>query len=591
MTDDNNNKLYDLWIENKLPPEQWPRIGGSTDMGWQQKGSGRLRNSKSGHALFIGPMTRKVVAKAMCSKACAQCKKWCVSHPATEKPPPHKCFINHTGTSGAMEPIAVLHMCKWLHEQHVMLDWMVCDDDSSIKAKLKWSNQDHMKNNNTTEVPKIVNSNGNTVDGPNYGGIPGHMPEPTFKADPNHRHKILTNELYDLALKNKTSPEERQKKIDKRRAKAAEQAKKTGKEAPIIKDDNRDYNWNLTMTKMDVRRISKNFGFMMRTLKNKTSDVEMLEVADAVLEHHFDNHEHCGAFCRRKVEVIKDERKFYRDKKKDAVLYERLKKMLARFITLDALREVAHSLDTCANESFNNMTAWVAPKNKVYAGSNSLSNRMSMAIGIKTLGMQACYVGLHTKLGIVLTADVLHYLAVKSNVRTRRIDKTKSIEYKKKRKADECRRLKEETEEAKRARARREGPVYKTGIGMTGGYDAEDDEEATKDANVVLDLTKTCTRCKEPGHLRPSNKMCKCYVPRKNKSKSKEPSTKEQEPIDEEQAMAEEMDNLDILPLQDASSADTAFFSAASYGGDSDTNAGVVDRGFLQHKCGRWCFS
>jgi len=75
--------------------------------------------------------------------------------------------------------------------------------------------------------------------------------------------------------------------------------------------------------------------------------------------------------------------------------------------------------------------------------------------------------------------------------------------------------------------------------------------------------------------------MCKCYVPRKNKSKSKEPSTKEQEPIDEEQAMAEEMDNLDILPLQDASSADTAFFSAASYGSDSDTDTGIVDRGFL----------
>jgi len=82
---------------------------------------------------------------------------------------------------------------------------MVCDDDSSIKAKLKWSDEDHMANNTTTEVPKIINSNGNLVDRPNHGGVPACMPEPFFKADPNHRRKILTNELCESALKNDVS--------------------------------------------------------------------------------------------------------------------------------------------------------------------------------------------------------------------------------------------------------------------------------------------------------------------------------------------------------------------------------------------------
>jgi len=109
-TDNNNNKLYDLWLDKKLPQELWARIGGSTDMGWQQKGSGRLRNSKSGHALVIGPLTRKVIAKALYSKACGKCKRWYMAHPTTDKPPEHDCFINHTGKSGAMEPIAVLEM-------------------------------------------------------------------------------------------------------------------------------------------------------------------------------------------------------------------------------------------------------------------------------------------------------------------------------------------------------------------------------------------------------------------------------------------------------------------------------------------------
>jgi len=127
------------------------------------------------------------------------------------------------------------------------------------------------------------------------------------------------------------------------------------------------------MTKMDVWRLSKNFGFMIRTLKNKSSEQEMLDASKAVLEHHFDNHQHCGSFCRHKAEQESgtlDEGKFNHDKEKDVLLYKKLQSILARFITLDAPKEVAHSLDTCANESFNNTMAWVAPKNKVYAGSN-----------------------------------------------------------------------------------------------------------------------------------------------------------------------------------------------------------------------------
>jgi len=303
---------------------------------------------------------------------------------------------------------------------------------------------------------------------------------------------------------------------------------------------------------------------MIRTLKNKSTDEEMLDAAEAVLEHHFDNHEHCGAFCRRKIEQEKgnlDDGKFYRNKEKDGLLYDKLKSMLAQFITLEALREVAHNLDTCANESFNNIMALVAPKNKVYAGSNSLSNRMSIATGTKTLGIDKCYRGLFAKVGIKLTPDMLHYLAVKSNVRQKRIAKTKTNEYKKKRKAGGYRRLKEDTVEAKKARAKQDGSVHKAGIGMTGGYDTTVEQEA------VGDPTKICIKCKQPGHLRPSNKLCKHYVPRKKKlvpvAQDKNPLL--DEAVNKEEAMAAEIEELDMLPLQDASSTATAFYSAASY--------------------------
>lgn len=120
------------------------------------------------------------------------------------------------------------------------------------------------------------------------------------------------------------------------------------------------------MTGMDCIRLSRNFAFMARTLEGKT-DNDMIKAGQSVLQHHFDNHQCCGDWCRRKTES-KEERArkqhFYRSKAKDNELYEELQQILRRFITLDALKEVAHSMDTCANESLNNTISWVAPKNK-----------------------------------------------------------------------------------------------------------------------------------------------------------------------------------------------------------------------------------
>lgn len=566
--------LFNLWQEKKLPPSKWPKIGGSTDMGWQQKGSGRLRNSKSGHALIIANKTRRVIAKAVCSKACGRCKSWFTRNPSNTVPPEHECFINHHGKSGAMEPLAVLEMYQWLYrEEHVIVDWLVCDDDSSIKAKLKWSNEGYMKNTNTTEIPKIVNSNGNVVDRPNHGGIPEDMPEPSFRADPNHRRKTLANELYALASLNKTTPEEHARKLEKKEAKKKKQRQLNENQDTHKKKPAKEYEWNLTMTKMDVRRISKNFAFMARTLSNKKTDEAILQAGKAVLEHHFDEHCFCGDFCRRKRQIeegqtVDDDanRKIYRDKTKDKLLYERLQSIVARFITLDALKELAHTSDTCANESFNNTMAWLAPKNKVYCGSNSLKNRMSLAIGLKTLGTKDYFELLYKKLGIKVTNDILHYLTVKSKNRDSRVAKTKTTAYKRKRKADEYARLKRDTEDAIKDKCKREGAVYKSGIGMDGGYDL-----TAVPSKKPLDKSKRCSKCNELGHLRPTNKLCKYYVPRKKQEQTTDILVPPVDPQAESNRMAEEMDAFDCLPLLDDSSADTAFYSAASEYDDDNT--------------------
>jgi len=111
---------------------------------------------------------------------------------------------------------------------------------------------------------------------------------------------------------------------------------------------------------------------------------------------------------------------------KDVALHEQLNHLIARFIAIEALLELAHSLDTNANESFNQSTSWMAPKNKVCSMSVSLKIRIGMAIGISTMGLVRHYRLLFDKLGMTMTSDVYHYLQVKDSDRFICINKAKT---------------------------------------------------------------------------------------------------------------------------------------------------------------------
>jgi activator of 2-hydroxyglutaryl-CoA dehydratase len=124
---------------------------------------------------------------------------------------------------------------------------------------------------------------------------------------------------------------------------------------------------------------------------------------------------------------------YYRNKvdKADTVLYKVLYEKIERSITLERLLEVSHGLDTQVNESFNQSASWFAPKNKVYCSSMSLTNRLSMALGINSLGVSEYFQCLYVALGIVMTDDVRHYITVKDRTHLKRLEKVKTKEQKK----------------------------------------------------------------------------------------------------------------------------------------------------------------
>ena len=436
-TDENGLLLFDLWKEEKLDKNNhdlWPKLTVTHDMGWQGRASGNQYNSMTGDGLLFGALTRKAISFAVVSKGCSFCKGWKRGKRKDQPIPDHDCRKNWDGSSGAMEPFAILEMLKRLYtDKQVVLEFVVTDDDSSIKSKLKWSNADHMLIHGLTTPPTIINSNGNEVVRPDHGELPRHMPEPEFYADPNHRKKTWKKTLYQLL----------QSSVKQRK----------------------------TLTHMDVLRLGTNFAYVVRTLPGKT-DAEMEKASKAVIEHHFDCHDYCGGWCSRKNQTEDDKsrkKKCYRSKEKDAALYAELKNRIERFITLDALHEVSHGYDTLCNELFNNVAAWIAPKNKVYGSSQSLKNRVCVAIGLVTVGTLTFYREIFNRLGVTMAADTEHYIRLQSQCKENRRAKEKSTEGKKRRVEKYHKNLLTKTVIAKREKSKREG-TYHTGMGIDGGY-------------------------------------------------------------------------------------------------------------------------
>jgi hypothetical protein len=215
---------------------------------------------------FIEKHTRHPILGRIKSKLCSFCKAWAknkIKNNHDLDTPEHHCYKNFEGKSGAMEPEAAAEIVRELHDNfHVNVSFVCMDDDASTKQAIRWSNEDYLTNHNTTVLPQVTiaqgKNKGKLKDRPNTGKLPGHIMEPKVVSDPNHRRKLLTKQLLELASSG-------------------------------VKN-------NLTITKMDVRRLGKNYGYMARTLPHLTED-QYCFAAKAVLEHHFDNHVYCGNWC------------------------------------------------------------------------------------------------------------------------------------------------------------------------------------------------------------------------------------------------------------------------------------------------------
>ena len=143
-----------------------------------KKGTGRTYDSNSGHAYFIGCKSGRVIKMLVYSKKCTVCD---VSIAMGEEPMQHDdCPRNyHTGSSKAMEASAAFEMVVELHDQGIGVEFVVSDDDSTMRANLH-----HIGTHKNGKLPILAH-------------------QPKFLCDPSHRIKVTVKDIFALALMSK----------------------------------------------------------------------------------------------------------------------------------------------------------------------------------------------------------------------------------------------------------------------------------------------------------------------------------------------------------------------------------------------------
>lgn len=481
----NFEEWQDAWQNDKpFSFDKMPRLMVSYDMGWQKRSSGRRYDSHSGHAATVGACTRKPIGLDILSKLCRVCSR----HTGDGEAAPHDCSKNfdRNDSSGSMEPQALVSIAhQLLDDYYVVLETIIADDDSSVRAQMKWSNPDWMIHHNLTRLPKIWSeAKQECVTRAHGGKLRYPYPEPTFLADPQHRTKLFGKKLFGMESKTNEN--------------------------------------NNGVNKVDCFTLKKNFGYMSKQMRTAPRS-EWLDAGVAALEHYFENHNHCGDWCKRRsmseteLEVDrKDSGKYYRCKQRDSKVYAALKGIIAPFITLERLQEIAHGHDTQINESLNNTISWLAPKNKTFCGSRSLPGRVHLAIGIQIAGYERFMFGLLERLGISVTPGVRKHVKAIGRRKERHSQLHKTKEYKRKRQDVTRKKVKAHIQDAENKR--RKNGFYAPGEGFN-------------TCLPVLD-PNVCPHCLKKGHKTTVSKQCNMNT-LKVKQRAEEELRRRQEAITE----------------------------------------------------------
>jgi hypothetical protein len=164
--------------------------------------------------------------------------------------PPRTFLVNHIGSSGSMEATALVNMFHALADnQKCLLVPIDTDDDSKMKAALRWDNKGYEQHHG--QQPYIYGKGGNHRVRKDTGCIRYPLAEPTFLLDKVHSKKGFKGRVCHVF--------------------GGPVAGKCG------------------MLEVDIIRITTNFAYMACQLSS-VPKAEWIANGKDVVDHHFDDH-------------------------------------------------------------------------------------------------------------------------------------------------------------------------------------------------------------------------------------------------------------------------------------------------------------
>jgi hypothetical protein len=246
------------------------------------------------------------------------------------------------GSSKGMEATGAARLVKRLSTDGIVyIGEYVSDDDSSSRAMLTHSYKDSIEAGLMASEDRPRYKHGGKK--PDNGRLPINHPPITFLADKGHRVRGYAKKYFLLA--------------------GAVKAK------------------NFGVTKIDAKRMKRRLSWALRIRTGGTFK-ELQEYLTAVLEHHFDNHNHCGDWCKAKGMTGEEKQKnslMFRCKTRNAAIYEQFKNLHDEFMKEDKLRQLFHSWDMNAIEGFNKRITKFLPKDRTFCKTFENAIRIHLA--------------------------------------------------------------------------------------------------------------------------------------------------------------------------------------------------------------------
>ena len=420
------------------------------DMGWQKRSSGKRYDSPSGHMFLVGGYTGKIIRYHACFKFCAKCM---MAQKRGIEPALHNCVQNYTGSSKGMEAHSALELVKevWYNSNGLLrMGMLIADDDSTMKRYCSHGKKGH---------------------------LPKEIPPPIFKADPAHRVKNMTKDVFKLAhgpkYKSPINPSEAKRIkfytsyfVREYRLWEGMTGEMMAEQVPCVIDhlfDDHSRCIEKFCWRYDdwyKREILKSLGSILLPEPSKFEPLipcypEVITVLKMDVDKQGPNTVDCNlekedfsdtdSIVNEESEESSDERDgsktldsifgdikkqrkrkkgYFLDKWKDAVKYKQMKECLAKHCTPEKMEDLIHSYDTQKNESLNMSMMQIVNKHRNLSRTNELLTRIAFLVGCNNIGKYEYIKRLLPRLNISVE-DNRHFLEAMDMIDKKRERKRK----------------------------------------------------------------------------------------------------------------------------------------------------------------------